>query len=178
MLKNNFKTALRQISRHKIYASIHVLGLALGICACFLIYLITRYEFSFDRFHPENDRIYRITGEVQSPAGEKIFLNSPVSDVAGFQSAISGFQAKAGFHLYDAKVSIKEGNALVKNFNIRGEIIIAEPGYFDVFNYRWLEGNASTAIRDPNKVVLTETKARKYFGSAPPASNDWQDRYL
>ena len=54
----------------KVYTLINVLGLALGICACLLIYLVTSYELSFDRFHKDRDRIYRITGEVQRLNGE------------------------------------------------------------------------------------------------------------
>ena len=56
MLKNYFKIAWRNIVRQKAYTAINVLGLALGICACVVIYLITNYEFSFDRFHPDSDR--------------------------------------------------------------------------------------------------------------------------
>ena len=63
MIKNYLKIAWRNITKHKVYTIINVLGLALGICACIVIYIITSYEFSFDRFHPDKERIYRITGE-------------------------------------------------------------------------------------------------------------------
>ncbi len=172
MIKNYFKIAWRNISRHKIYATINVLGLALGICACIVIYLITNYEFSFDRFHPEGDRIYRIVGEVQRDGAEKQFLNSPVSDVAGFQNQIPGFEAEAGIYSLGAGVTIPEGNKSGKKFNSRIEgsyvasNVIIWPQYFDIFKYKWLAGNAQV-LNEPFKVVLTEKRAHQYFGDVP-----------
>ena len=84
MFKNYFKIAWRNITRNKAYSIINILGLALGICSCIVIFLITSFEFSFDKFHPDADRIYRIVGEVRNNAGEKIFLNNIIPDVAGF----------------------------------------------------------------------------------------------
>lgn len=105
MLKNYFRTAWRSLVRQKIYTIINVTGLAFGICSCLVIYLINSYDLSFDRFHPDGDRIYRIVGELQRSNGEKIFLNSPFSDEAGFQNEIPGFEAKSGYHLYGEKQS-------------------------------------------------------------------------
>src|SRR6266498_2056107 len=167
MFKNYFKIAWRNITRHKAYTAINILGLALGICACIVIYLITSYEFSFDTFHPDKERIYRITGEMQNNSGEKIFLNSVIPDVAAFQHSVSGFEAEAGFHLYDMNVGITDGKQPVKKFDSRGEIIISEPQYFDIFKYDWLAGNAATVLNEPYKVVLSESKAHKYFGNEP-----------
>ena len=64
MLKNYFKIAFRNIIRKKVYTAINILGLALGICACIVIYVISSYELSFDNFHPGKDRIYRMMGDV------------------------------------------------------------------------------------------------------------------
>ena len=132
-----------------------MLGLAVGICACIVIFIVTNYEFSFDRFHPDRDRIYRIVGEAQGPNGEKEFLNSPVAEVAGFQYAIPGFEGKAALHFYDAKVSIRNANKEIKNFTSKNEIVITEPQYFDIFKYEWLAGNYKLALGEPDKVVLT-----------------------
>src|SRR5450432_4581681 len=109
MLKNYFQIAWRNISRHKIYTLINVTGLAFGICACLVIYLINSYDLSFDRFHPDGDRIYRIVGENQQSNGDKMFLNSPFSDLAGFQHEIPGFEASCGYHLYGQRTSIPVG---------------------------------------------------------------------
>jgi putative ABC transport system permease protein len=175
MLKNYFKIAWRNITRHKTYTVINVLGLALGICACLVIYLITSFDFSFDRFHPDKERIYRIVGEFQPASGEKRFMNSPMDDVAGFQKQIPGFEAAAGFHLDGEEVNIPDGDRPAKKFSGRIEkegtwsaaIILTGPQYFDIFHYQWLVGNAQASLSEPYKVVLSENKARKYFGNIP-----------
>ena len=174
MFSNYLKIGWRNIRRNKVYSFINVLGLAMGICACIVIYLITGYDLSFDKFHPDGDRIYRIVGEFQQGSGEKIFFNSPIGDVAGFQNQIPGFEAAAGFHLYSEGVSIPDGDHPAKKFGGRVErsgswsatSIITGPQYFDIFKYQWLAGNAKT-LNDPYKVALSQKRAIKYFGNIP-----------
>src|SRR6266536_220625 len=172
MFRNYLKIGWRNIRRNKVYSFINVLGLAMGICACIVIYLITNYEFSFDRFHPNADRIYRIVGEVQRSGAEKEFLNSPFSDVAGFQNQIPGFEAEAGIYFYGVGVSIPNGNNPLKKFADRIEgsyvtsTVITWAQYFDIFKYKWLAGNAKV-LNDPFKVVLSEKRAHQYFGDMP-----------
>lgn len=172
MFKNYFKIAWRNIYRNKAYSIINILGLALGICACIVIYLITSFEFSFDRFHPDGDRIYRVVGELQTQTGEKMFLNNVIPDVAGFQNEIPGFDARAAFHSYGGNITIPGANNQTKKFDnkIAGSYsstaIITWPSYFSIFQYTWLEGNPQ-ALNQPFKVVLTESRAKMYFGNIP-----------
>ena len=167
MIRNYFKIAWRNITRQKAYTIINVLGLAFGICACLVIYLITSYEFSFDRFHSGKERIYRVTGELLRNNGEKEFLNCIISDVGGIQNDIPGFESKAGFYYYDAKINIPGKDNKGKEFFDNNEVIVTWPEFFDIFKYDWLAGNATTALSEPYKVVLSEMKARKYFGDQP-----------
>ena len=164
MLKNYLKVALRNIARHKVYTIINVLGLAMGICACIIIYIITSYEFSFDRFHPGEERIYRITGELLRNNGEKEFLNSIIPDVAGIENDIPGFEAKAGLYYYSSVIKIPGKGTRAKEFSDNNGVVITWPEYFDIFKYDWLAGNANSALAEPYKVVLSEKQARKYFG--------------
>jgi putative ABC transport system permease protein len=172
MLKNYFRIAWRNISRHKIYTLINVTGLAFGICACLVIYLINSYDLSFDRFHPDGNRIYRIVGEAKRSNGEKIFLNSPIPDVAAFQTQIPGFEAQCGYFQYGGKTSIPEEGKPDKKFN--GDLdgggiasVITGPSYFNIFTYKWLAG-APESLNIPYQVVLTESRARQYFGNLSP----------
>jgi putative ABC transport system permease protein len=172
MLKNYFKIAWRNITRHKAYTTINVLGLALGICACIAIYLVTMFDLSFDKFHPDGKRIYRIVGEVQNDKGQKDFLNSVINEVAAFENQIPGFEAKAGLIDFGEDVTIPDGNKTPKKFDNRivgsynTSTIITWPEYFDIFKYKWLIGNPQT-LSEPFKVVLTENRAKKYFGNIP-----------
>ncbi len=87
-----------------------MLGLAFGICACITIFLITSYEFSFDKFHADKERIYRIVGDVERSNGEKEFLNCPVIDAASIQQSIPGLEASAAYHDFGEKISIPDGS--------------------------------------------------------------------
>lgn len=172
MLLNNFKIAWRNIAQHKVFSFINVLGLALGISSCIVIYTITSYEFSFDKFHEDGNRIYRIVGNMKKPTGETEFINTPFSDVAGFKDQIPGFEAKSGLILYGGSISIPNGNESPKKFDNRipnswsSTAIITWPQYFDIFNYKWLAGSPQT-LNEPFNVVLSEKRAKLYFGDLP-----------
>ena len=171
MLKNYFKIAWRTISRQKINTLINTTGLAFGICACLVIYLINSFDLSFDRFHPDGDRIYRIVGEMQRENGETMFLNSPFSDLAGFQTRIPGFEAECGYFQYGGKTRIEEPGKPAKDFSgdlEKGGIasIITGSSYFDIFTYHWLAGHAAS-LKEPFRVVLTRSRAIQYFGNIP-----------
>jgi putative ABC transport system permease protein len=175
MIKNYFKIAWRNITLHKAYTAINILGLAFGICACITIYLITSYELGFDKFHPDKERIYRIVGDMQRGNGEKEFLNCPVLHAAGIQQSVPGFEASSGFHSYGGRISIPDGRKPAKKFDnkiagsYQSTAIITWPQYFDIFKYRWLAGNAQT-LNDPFNVVLSENRAKKYFGDVSLSS--------
>jgi len=170
MLRNYLVIAWRNIARNKLFATINVLGLAFGVCGCLVLYLITSYEFSFDRYHKDGDRIYRIVGEIVMPSGETHDMNSPDGDVAGFQTQIPGFAAASGIFGYGGKIAVPQAGQQAKEFDNRipdsyqATAVFTWPDYFSVFGYRWLEGTAR-ALAQPNQVVLTESRARLYFGS-------------
>jgi ABC-type antimicrobial peptide transport system permease subunit len=165
MLQNYLKVAWRNILRNKAYTAVNIFGLALGICACIVIFLITSYEFSFDNFHPDKERIYRVMGDLTENTGEKLhFSRLPMPVLKNGRSELSGVETMAGLISYRAKVSVPGGDDPTKHFDASGEIITEQP-YFDIFRYEWLAGNAATALNAPFAVVLTESKARQYFGS-------------
>lgn len=173
MLRNHIKIAWRNITRHKIYSTLNVLGLSLGICACIVIYLIISYEFSFDTFHPDKRLIYRVMGDVTESTGEKTHLMKlPMPLSQDIHDGIPGLEAMAGLIPYNAKISIPDGPTLTKHFDSRTEtndlgIAITEPRYFQIFTYDWLAGTPASALDAPFTVVLTERRARQYFGSLP-----------
>ena len=165
MLKNYWIVAWRSLVRNKIYSLFNVLGLALGICACLVIYLITRYEFSFDTFHRDRDRIFCVDAGLDG--GHWNCVPPPMA--AAMRREMTGLQTVAGFQTYAASVTIPgEPNGEPKRFAGDGSLAIAEPQFFDIFRYRWLSGNATASLTMPNSVVLTAKKARQYFGDLNP----------
>ncbi len=174
MLKNYFKIAFRNVARNKVFAIINALGLAIGISACLLIYIVTAFELSYDTFHPDKDRIYRIVTNLQNGASK----NNPMSTIPDpaakiIRASVSGLETVAMFHIYFPKVAIPEGNKIVKRFfpsnepGVPSPVILTEPQYFEIFKYDWLAGNQVTALSEPFRVVISENEARKYFGNIP-----------
>jgi putative ABC transport system permease protein len=166
----SLKVAWRNILRQRWYSLIHVLGLAIGICVCLVIYLIGRYQLSFDNFHPDANRIYRIVGEVQNNDGNVIFLNSPFRDVAGIEHLIAGFEAKTAFHIFGSAISVPsaDGQAMITSDNRQEgtyalSTILTGPDFFSLFPHGWLAGSPSV-LDTPGRIVLAESVARKYFG--------------
>lgn len=174
MISNYIKIAWRNLLRNRVYAAINVIGLALGISACLVIFLSVHFELGYDKFHPDKENIYRVVSELGTM--EKGFHKmSTVPDPAPWALAgkFAGVEATTGLKPFYAKVSIMAGNGVVKKFDaarrgeIKPDIVITDPEYFKVFQYTWLAGQASTALQAPLTVVLTATKAAKYFGPQP-----------
>ena len=174
MLKNYFKIAIRNIEKNRVFSFINVLGLAIGISACLIIFTVTSFELSFDQFHPDKKKIFRIVTEIQNSAS-KYNPMSTIPDPAAklIRTSVSGLESVAMFHIMPMKVAIPAGDQIVKRFfpsNMHQEaskIILTEPQYFDIFQYVWLQGNKATALKDPFHVVITEREAIKYFGPMP-----------
>jgi len=173
MLKYNLRLAWRQMRRHPLHTSIHILGLSIGVCACLVIWLLTRYDLSFDRFHPDGDRIYRIVGDVPMIDGTSTFINCPFGGLAGLEHEIPGFEEQAGFHFYNRTIIIPgEKGEAPKEFSGQQDgsyapsTIVTGPAFFELFPHRWLAGNPAV-LDKPGRIVFTESAARKYFGKGP-----------
>ena len=175
MIHTYFKTSLRQLTKHRASTLINVFGLTVGITACLAIYLITNYELSYDTFHPDSARIYRLIGESQyGKTGEKRPVGFiPNALPSAIRKEIPGFETVAAFHTIESDVLIPNGKEKPVRFESRrrtggnADLVIVEPQYFSIFQYQWLAGNPRSALNEPFKVVLSEQKARKYFGDIP-----------
>ena len=166
MLMNNFRPVFRNLKRQRIYAFINVFGLAVSLAACWLIVLYIADERSYDRFFNHADRIVRVVQHQEWDGGNMhIALTS-----APFAPAL-----KNAFPQIEETVRIDaEGGDLISHGNNVlkvQDIISADASFFRVFNYDFLEGNATTALTDPGSIVLTESLARKLFGSAEMVVN-------
>jgi putative ABC transport system permease protein len=173
MLQNYLKIALRNLLRNKVYSVINILGLAIGVCACLVIFLLVSFELSFDNFHPDRERIYRITSGFKNPDGStnrNSGLSAPMPSV--IRQQLTGIESISAFHNWYPKITVpndkKDKKNLPKTWKTEElDVIVCEPQYFQIFQYKWLQGNPKTALKTPNEVVLTEKKAEKYFGKIP-----------
>jgi len=172
MLRNFFKSAWRGMWRSRVTTVINIAGLSLGITVCLIIFLLVRYELSYDRFHPEGDRIYRVVLKANSPDGERSMGFVTPALPNDLRAEVTGLEEVAAFDDLTSSVIVPRPGHPDKIFDPtkRGEgaspIIIVQPQYFRIFSYRWLAGNAATALNEPYKVVLTVKQATKYFGAA------------
>lgn len=143
----------------------------MGVCTCIVIYLVTSYDFSFDKFHPDRQRIYRIGCKQEGFDFTSGVI--PAAAPAAFKAEIPGIESVTGYFVMWTKISVPEADRTIKKFNCEIEggngtgIIVAGPDYFNIFRHDWIAGSASTSLRKPFNVVLTESRARKYFGSIP-----------
>jgi hypothetical protein len=138
-----------------------------------VIYLIGRYELSFDNFHPDAGRIYRIVGDVRDKDGNKIFLNSPFKEVAGIEHLITGFEVKTAFQIIGSTITVPSENGQGSStFDNRQEgsyalsTILTSSDFFRLFPHAWIAGSPSV-LEAPGQLVLTESVAHKYFGTGP-----------
>lgn len=168
MLTNYFKTAWRNLIKHKWYAAINISGIALGATACLLIFLLVSLELSYDRFHKEGEKIYRIVGSMTINGTQNSYGYTPSPLPVQLPNQISGVEQVAGFYNYPATIAVPQpnGNNVVFNTPAAG-VIITQPAYFSIFSYEWLAGNSSAALNDPFKVVITDMEALRLFGKLP-----------
>ncbi|WP_208864629.1 helix-turn-helix domain-containing protein [Mucilaginibacter gossypiicola] len=166
MFKNYFKIAWRNITRHQSYSAINVAGLAVGIAACLLIFVVVQYELSFDTYQPGYKSTYRIVtkkereGNIRYSAG----ISTPAVDAFRLyypQAVVAGINAIYGSQIVAQANGSPAGD---KKFVENTGIMFAEPQLFDIFSATWLAGSAS-ALRDPDMVVIDKSSAIKYFGN-------------
>jgi putative ABC transport system permease protein len=164
MIKNYFKVAFRNFWRHKLFTLINVIGLTIGISAALVIYLIVHYDFTFDKFHKDGDRIYRVV------------TNFSFSGAPGYNPGVCGplpwatktqvtglREAAPIFRLSQPNVTVPNGSKSSVRFKIQDNVIVADSDYFKLFEYKWLAGSAKSALTAPYQVVLTSEEAEKYF---------------
>ncbi len=173
MIQNYLKIALRNLLRNKVYSFINILGLAIGVSACLVIFLLVSFELSFENFQLDRERIYRVVSGFRNDDGSinvNAGLSSPMPAV--IRQEITGTENLVACHVWYPRVTVsndvKGKKILPKTWkNDEAEVLVCEPQYFQIFRYEWLQGNPKTALKSPNEVVLTVGKAEKYFGKIP-----------
>ena len=165
MLLNYLKTALRNLKRTALFSSIAILGLAVGMAACLLILHYVNFEKSYDRYHTDSDRIYRLRYERTTEEGQKVQFASccpPAVDI--IRSAYPEVEIIARIFRYRAVVSRKE-----QNIHFTEErMYFAEPDFFQIFDIAFIKGNPLDGIRSANNAFISRSTAVKYFGDEDP----------
>jgi putative ABC transport system permease protein len=175
MLFKYFKIAWKNIVKSKGLSVINIFGLAIGISASLAIWFILQHELSYDTFHKDRDRIYRLVSDFGTTGDHGYSSAVPMPTAAEAKLKLSGIETITCFHNYNATVTIPIRGTEPKHFpkapdnQNNNELVFAAPEYFKLFNYQWLVGNPVSALTEPYRVVLSTREAQKYFGST-----DWE----
>ncbi|MBC8003966.1 MAG: ABC transporter permease [Verrucomicrobia bacterium] len=157
MRSNIFTTAFRSLMRNKAHTLLNMIGLTLGMTCCLMVFLIIRYELSFDTFHTKADRIYRITTNILGEGSDMLGcapypLGEAVKDFPEVEESATVNFFNNGIIKLDNKVYRETGMGFVS------------PAFFELFDYEWITGNPQQSLTDPYSVVLTESVARRLLG--------------
>src|SRR6476469_3238847 len=154
--------AFRNLIRHKGFTLLNITGLAAGLTCFAFIASWIKDELSYDTFNSKADRIVRVVSKSTTPSEtfDQAVTGAPLANAL-----------KTDFPEVENTVRFEQKGAIVKFGNNQSDedgILLTDPSFFDVFDYRLLQGNAKTALNDPYTIILTESMAKKYFGNEDP----------
>ncbi len=163
MFKNLIKTAFRHILKHPGYSVLNILGLTLGISSALFLIIYVSDEVSYDRYHEKSERIYRVSSKITEPDDQFTWIVAQipfgpqlVQDYPEVQSFVRFINMPRDLYKYEDKEFTEE------NF------YYVDSTLFDIFTYKVLKGDVKAALLEPNKIILTERIATRYFGADDP----------
>ncbi|WP_370086267.1 ABC transporter permease [Ekhidna sp.] len=164
MLKNYLKTALRNLSRNKVYGILNVLGLALGIGCALVIFKVIDFENSFDKHQENYDNIYRIVGQGIRAGEVSKGSGTPHPVGPALREDFPDIRKVVRTHyVWSNQINVKEGTN-IKKFLLEEGVAYVDPEFFEVFTVEFLAGDKKTALTEPNTVVISASESRKFFG--------------
>jgi putative ABC transport system permease protein len=167
MLKNLFKTASRHILKHSGYSLLNILGLTLGISSALFLIIYVADEASYDRYHKNADRIYRVSSTITEPDDQFTWVVAQIPFGPQVAQDYPEVQAFARFiNMQRALYKYED-----KEFNEDG-FFYADSTVFDIFSYKVIKGDVKKALTEPNRIILTERIAAKYFGKTDPIGKE------
>lgn len=163
MIRNFFKIAFRNILKEKFYSIINILGLTIGIAGALFVIIYITDELSYDRFHRRIDQMYRIylVGKIAGQEFKGTWTSPPVAQ--SFAEEIPEVREACRINLIN-DIIFRYGDKVFTE----DEVFYADSNFFQFFDFKFLQGDPVTALKEPNSIVLTNTLARKYFGEESP----------
>lgn len=159
MFRNYFKTAFRNLSKNKLYTTINIFGLTVGLAACLLIGVYILHELSYDKFNANASRIVRATMEYKSAGTVNTTATTGTKVGPQFKRTFPSIEEYT--RTFISHNVVKSGD---KIFDEPG-ILYADPAFFKIFSFHIIEGDAATALDAPDKIVITKSMEKKYFGN-------------
>lgn len=164
MTLNYFKIAWRNINRNRAFAIMNVLGLTLGVACVIIIYTLVTYHNSFDTYHPNFDRTYRMFSEFHLESISK-WAAVPQPLGKAFANDFSFAEKIARVKSYNSVIVSIPGSADMPKFRERGTVAFAEPPLFEILHLPIVRGTSRNILSEPYTAVVTRSYAEKYFGT-------------
>ena len=163
MFKNYMKVALRNLNRHKGYSLINITGLAIGMACCLLICLWVADELSFDRFHADSSRLYRVEFD-QNYSGKDFHVTVVQYPLArALEAELPEIEHAVRYAwLGEQLVNHKESSIYETG------IVAVDPAFLEIFSFPLLRGDPRTVLDEPNSIVIDRAMADRYFGEEDP----------
>jgi putative ABC transport system permease protein len=163
MIKNIFTTALRNILRNRTFSLINLIGLSISMSLGMLIIQIVKEQYTFDNFHKESERIYRVNTRVTKVEGYSLdFASAPLPLGSAIQDHYTFAENVVRINRHFL------GYVVHKSTTVPLNGLVVDPSFLTVFNFPLLKGDATTALAEPNGLVLTHRAAEKIFGQSEP----------
>ena len=164
---SSIKLIFRQLWRNRLFTFLNVIGLAIGISACWLIFRIVNYEFSFDQHHPDRELIYKVHSSYEEKDKLDHFDGIPAPLPAYIKENFANVELTVPvFKQYFERIS-KTNQKQKIEFEDQPEIIGTTGDYFKITPYVWLAGDQKNILTSSHEVILTESRAKLYFPGTP-----------
>jgi len=162
MFRNYFITAARHIFRHRLYSLINIMGLAVGVAACLLIFLFVRYETSYDNWLPNAENVYRLNYINFYKNGDDYTCGcAPGIAKATIDARFEEIEQSTRFYAMAPVITHKDRSFMET-------VWMADPSFFDVIELPFLEGDRATAFSTLSSITISARMAKKYFGDMSP----------
>jgi len=159
MIKNYFKIAFRNLQKNKVFSFINIFGLAIGLTCFMLIAIFVYSELSYDKYPAEAKNIYRVTLSVTGNGDVAVYPNVDVAVGEGIKNAFP--EVIASTRISPARDFVKYGDKQFKE----DHLAFADSNFLQIFSIPLIEGNATSALTQPNSIVISKAFAKKYFGN-------------
>jgi putative ABC transport system permease protein len=168
MFKNYLKIAWRNLWRNKIFSAIKIMGLSIGLTVCMLIFLYTKDEISYDRFHENKAQLYRIiqTWEVGKDPSQTMGITNAVLGEA-FEKEIP--EVRQFVRINGLAIPARKNNDVFME-----NTLFVDSNFFSAFTFPLFQGDRNTALKELHSVVLSKDMAKKYFGTSPAVGKTMQ----
>ena len=162
MLIYNLVTSFRSIKRNLSFSLINISGLSIGLTLVIILLTWLQFELSFDKFHINADRIFRVVVEFEREKSPDKFANTPAPLGEALKKDIPEVVEYVRLGYLDRVLVNYENEQFWENIDL------ADPSIFKIFSFKLLSGDPETALNNPGSLILSETKAKKYFGNRNP----------